>query len=198
MGSSSSTSRDQHRSASQPQVSCSKSTITFHHTLCDGSEGAVAVGTYDGVPAVVKLIYPDEHGLDAFNREVAAYQLLASFQGGLIPQLLGAGQVRAGVHFIAVAKVSGRPLSSFSAVPTHLQQAAVSALSKLHSTHPGFLHGDIRLENVMAQQAACEGGAEPAYTGCMLIDFGRSCTTGASSKQQKQEVRELKRLMRMG
>ena len=158
------------------------------------------MGEYGGAPAVVKLFGPDRGGLAAYDRELKVYQKLEALQGQVVPCLLGAGYLTAGVHYLAVARIEGPPLSGLPHISTAVADAAACALGRLHSSQAGFLHGDIRLQNVMlargctAVGAGGAGNADDTDVRCMFIDFGRS-QLGGSMAEQHKEVKLLKHLM---
>ena len=158
------------------------------------------MGKYGGAPAVVKLFGPDCGGLAAYDRELQVYHKLETLQGQVVPCLLGAGHLTAGVRYLAVARVEGPPLSGLPQIGPAVAAAAVCALGHLHSSHVGFLHGDIRLQNVMlargctAVGAGGAGSADDTDVRCMFIDFGQS-QLGGSIAEQHKEVKLLKHLM---
>ena len=168
--------------------------LQLHYKLCSGSTGSVVRGRYGADEAVVKLLGPDRHGLLDYEREVRAYTMLAGLQGDVVPLLLGAGRLAAGVHFVATQLVVGEPLSSLPNVPPTVAAAAVSALTRVHEAHASFMHGDIRLHNIMLVDDTA--GNDTAAARCMVIDFGRSCFDGTPSSQAK-ELKQLKRLLGM-
>jgi tRNA A-37 threonylcarbamoyl transferase component Bud32 len=167
--------------------------LQLHYKLCSGSAGAVVCGAYGADPAVVKLLGPDTHGLAEFRREVQAYTVLQKLQGNVVPHLLSVGRLVAGVHFIATRLIPGTPLSSLPTVPAPVADAAVHALSRAHEAHTGFIHGDIRLQNIMLVDSA--SGSDTTVR-CMVIDFGRSRLDGTPSDKVK-EVKKLKRMLGM-
>ncbi|PNH05089.1 hypothetical protein TSOC_008675 [Tetrabaena socialis] len=160
--------------------------------LSTGSEGAVLHGLCRGMAAVVKLLGPDDHGLAAYGREVQAYRALEPLQGKAVPVLLAAGHLAAGVHFLATGLVQGSPLSSLVPVPDAVARAAMRALERVHGTSPGFLHGDIRLQNMLL--AAGTGEDTPT---CVVLDFGRS-RLGGNTQQQEHERAQLRALLGAG
>lgn len=163
--------------------------------LCEGSEGDVVTGTCDGQPAVIKMLGPDEDGMEAFWCEHDAYTALHSVQGEIVPRLLVAGHYTMGVYVIVTARISGMPLSDLEVIPQPVAKAAVHALERVHSACPGLCHGDIRLQNIMLVQEGEEGAATTAGAMCMVIDFGRACFE-CSKQEQRREVQQLASLLR--
>ena len=116
-------------------------------------------GRTGGAPAVVKLLGPDDYGLAQYEAELRMYRLLQPLQGQLVPRLLGAGHLDFGVHFLATSTIDGTPLSSLPHVTDSVASGALRALQRLQAVFPNFLHGDIRLENVLV--LSCARGAQP-------------------------------------
>ena len=170
--------------------------LQLHRELCSGSEGIVAAATYFGRPAVVKLLGPDRRGLAAWRREVDMYERLGALQGQLVPQLLGSGHLEAGVHYIALSCVEGTALSSLPAIPQRAMESALAGLRRLQEAVPGFLHGDLRLANIMWATPSHDGPAAAAAASCVLIDFGRSRSDGDSAQQAEEELM-LRRMLRV-
>jgi serine/threonine protein kinase len=163
-------------------------TLQLHSELVEGSEGLVMLGNVDGIAAVVKLLGPDEQGMSAYLREVTVLRLMGSMAGQAVPQLLCAGHTGyAGVHFIATALIEGQALSELQHVPDGVATAAMATLDRIHEFDPTFLHGDIRLANIML----CQDSA-PAR--CVFLDFGRSSLTGDAARQQAEKF-TLKQLL---
>eukprot|EP00877_Chromochloris_zofingiensis_P000313 jgi/Chrzof1/10282/Cz04g35160.t1 len=63
---------------------------------------------------------------------------------------------------------------------------------QLQEARPGFLHGDIRLANVLLVGSAT--GDDVDDMKCMMIDFGQS-ELRATGKHMRREVKQLKRLL---
>jgi hypothetical protein len=162
----------------------------LQHKLQEGSAGAVVVGAYGEEPAIVKLLGPDTPGLEAYEREVAAYSMLSPVQGVVVPRLLGAGSLPGGVAFIATSREHGSPLCSLGTVPPAVAHAALEGLGTLHRQFPGFLHNDIRLANVLLLSAAVSDVSPK----CMFLDFGRS-RIDATKAEQLREFGVLKRML---
>jgi serine/threonine protein kinase len=177
----------------QPQQRTCNTGPHLLHKICSGSAGDVMAGVYNGIPAVIKLLGPDSAGLEAFDREARSYSVLHQEQGEVVPQLLGVGWYPlAGVRYLAVRRIQGSPLSGLPTIPPSVAAAAVRALERVHRAGgPGFLHGDVRLQNILLEEAAASSDANPR---CFIIDFGRA-SEGGSVAQQRQEVRELKALL---
>lgn len=154
--------------------------------LCEGSEGLVYRGNFGGTSAAIKLFGPGKSSLAAGYREITAYQAFKRQQGKLIPRLLSVGTFGPDVHYIASGLVQGTALSELDVISTEVKEAAVSALAQLHAEeNAAFLHGDIRLENVI-----CVEGSNS----CVIIDFGRS-RLGADAAEQAAEKQQLTALL---
>lgn len=163
-----------------------KPRLQLDKLLCEGSEGYVYQGSYSGTKAVFKLLGPARSPPNALRKEVAAYEALAPMQGKLLPTLLSTGSFKTGVWYIAVSFVEGTPLSQMDVISLEVAQAAVNALECLHiEGNKGFLHGDIRLANVIYLESSKK---------CNIIDFGRS-KIGASHVQQAAEKQQLATLV---
>ncbi|KIZ02925.1 hypothetical protein MNEG_5034 [Monoraphidium neglectum] len=168
----------------------------------EGYSGLVVEGTYGGQPAIIKLYGPDDEGLDVCQQEVAAYGALAAVQGRLVPRMLGSGHARAGVWFVALEAVPGVPLSRLNPVPAAAAAAAVAALRELHSAVPGFVHGDIRLPNILFVEGGRDaggsdgwlGGAPKAGSHCVIVDLGMA-RLGAAEEDVQAEQGLLERLL---
>ena len=171
--------------------------VDLHRKLCDGSAGAVVLGAYGGAPAVVKLLGPDDYGLAQYEAELHMYHLLEPLQGQVVPRLLGAGYLDFGVHFLATSTIDGTPLSSLPHVTDAVASGALLALQRIRDVLPGFLHGDIRLENVLVLSThggeGGGGGDGEADAACMFVDFACS-QVGGSMAEQREEEKRLKRL----
>lgn len=183
--------------------------MQLNEHLCDGCYGAVFRGTFGGEAAVIKFLGPSAEGIAAFHREWNALQYLAAAQVRAVPQLLGVGHLYLGVHYLATAMVHGQPLSCVQPLTREVAAAAGRALAQVHAAHPGLLHGDVRLQNILlvtsssqlpAGEASSSGSSsggssssEPSLE-CKVVDFGASSWDGSPAAQQ-QEVRQLIRLM---
>ncbi len=131
--------------------------LRFHQELASGgSGGLVMAGTCDGADCVIKLLGPDRRGLAAYEREVAAYAALKGLQGLHVPKLLAWGDLDYGVRFLALRRVAGA--QSLSCLPRPLPAAvataALRALDEVQAACPSFVHGDVRLSNVVLAEAA--------------------------------------------
>ena len=186
-----SSSRGRGLSSGRPQQQGGRVTLLLQDKLQEGSAGAVVLGAYGGMPAVVKLLGPDGPGLRAYETEAAMYSMLACVQGVVVPRLLGTGSLPGGVMFLATSRVDGTPLSSFRTVPTAVADAALRALATLHRKFAGFLHNDIRLANILLLSNPAMSDVSPK---CMLLDFGRSRADGTKAEQQ-WEYMALKKLL---
>ncbi|PNH04106.1 hypothetical protein TSOC_009783 [Tetrabaena socialis] len=165
--------------------------LVLHSKLCVGSAGLVVLGAYGGEPAVVKLLGPDDEGLKAYGRESSAYDAVQGLQGTVVPKLLAAGHANHGVYYIAVSRLPGQPLSEVARpFPPGVVKAAEDALRQLHAACPGFLHGDIRLQNMILLPPGSPGGD---CAKCMVIDFGQARLGRA--EEQDVEVRQLRTLL---
>lgn len=113
-------------------------------------------GTCDGVDCVIKLLGPDRRGLAVYAREVAAYAALKRLQGLHVPKLLAWGDLDFGVRFLALRRVAGA--QSLSCLPQPLPAvvagAALQVLDAVQAACPNFVHGDLRLSNVVLAEAA--------------------------------------------
>jgi hypothetical protein len=103
---------------------------------------------------------------------------------------LGAGRLQAGVFFLAIAIVQGVPLSKVARPARHHSDAALKALARLHSV-PGFLHGDLHLDNIIMLQAP---DGQDTDIRCVILEF-ESSRFDASPAQQRKEQRRLGRLL---
>ncbi|PNH01453.1 hypothetical protein TSOC_012662 [Tetrabaena socialis] len=165
--------------------------LVLNRKLCVGSAGLVVLGAYGGEPAVVKLLGPDDEGLMAYGRESSAYDAVQGLQGTVVPKLLAAGHANYGVYYIAVSRLPGQPLSEVARpFPPGVVKAAEDALRQLHAACPGFLHGDIRLQNMILLPP---GSPDGDCAKCMVIDFGRARLGRA--EEQDMEVRQLQTLL---
>lgn len=120
---------------------------------------------------------------------------MQSLQGVLVPQLLAYGPLAAGVHYLATKQVNG---ISFPPWDSMSQEAAAAAaagaekvLRQICQQHPGFVHGDLRLPNLLLLHSS-DNTATP---GVMLIDFAASKLDGSASEVQAQ-FQELRLLLR--
>lgn len=164
--------------------------LMLDHEIAMGSEGSVVLGSYFGRPAIIKLLGPDRRGLRIWRTEVQMLERLKVLQGEWVPELLGSGHLEAGVHFIALSKVDGESLSKLrdnsGGFPPGVGESAKAGLKRLREVVPGFLHGDIRLENVMW---GVQGSANNrASSSCVFIDFGRSRADGSIVQQAQEEL----------
>ena len=141
--------------------------LRFQEELCAGSHGRVLAGTCDGVDCVIKLLGPDRSGLAAYEREVAVYTALEGLQGLHVPELLAWGDVDWGVRFLAVRRVAGgQPLSRLPRpIPAAVAATALRVLEAVQAACPGFVHGDMRLSNMLAVQAGLPQPQPPLAAG---------------------------------
>lgn len=166
--------------------------ILLDREISGYSDGTVVLGAYDGRPAVIKLLGPDHHGLRAWRAEVEMYGRLRALQGERVPQLIGSGHLKAGVHYIALGKVFGDTISNLhGTIPTEAGESARQGLIRLREIVPGFLHGDLRPRNIMWGACSAEGAAgEPSgrNPSCVFIDFGRSRINASDAEQRKEDL----------
>ncbi|KIZ06332.1 hypothetical protein MNEG_1630 [Monoraphidium neglectum] len=170
----------------------------------EGCSGLVVEGTYAGQPAIIKLYGPDDEGLDVCQQEVAAYGALAAVQGRLVPRLLGTGHAKDGVWFVALEALPGVPLSRLMPLPATVAAAALAALRELHNAVQGFVHGDIRLANILFVEGGGDAGgrggdgrpdgAPKAGGRCVIVDLGMA-RLGAAVEEVQAEQRLLERLL---
>ncbi len=169
-----------------------------------GDSGLVAHATLAGQAVVVKLYGPELDALEAYCTEFDAYSQLADLQGDVLPVLLAAGrpcpQVEDGVFAIAMRLVPGRTLRSMrGSIGVREAAAAMDALRQLHRRVPGFLHGDVRLSNVVLLPGGREEGEGRERKGegppqCVVLDLGAARWGGTEEEQEK--VRQM--AMEMG
>ena len=108
------------------------------------------------------------------------------------------------MHFIALSMINGPSLSKLrgggggssgsGGFPPGVWASAKDGLERLRKVVPGFLHGDIRLENMMWGVRYASSGESAAS--CVFIDFGRS-KSGVDNTQQAQEDVLLGRLFQL-
>eukprot|EP00877_Chromochloris_zofingiensis_P011390 jgi/Chrzof1/6504/Cz18g13220.t1 len=165
--------------------------IRLEAVMCEGSAGTVVRGGWWGDPAVFKLHGPDAVGLHDWKTEVAMYDRLSAEQGQLLPRMVGHGSMVAGMQYIALEKIDGVDLSDLPCITDDVAAAAMDALVTLQQHHPGFVHGDIRLENIMLLATPRPGESSSV----MLIDLAWS-KLGGSEAQQECEVQELTQLLK--
>ncbi|KXZ51972.1 hypothetical protein GPECTOR_11g94 [Gonium pectorale] len=182
--------------------------------LAEGGDGTVFSGTCNGAPAVIKVYTWEAYDQAAYWREVQAYRALAQVQGSSVPQMLSHGTTETNLRYIALRPMEGsqrlsdcvRPFSRAVAV------AALRALQDVQAACPGFVHGDLELENMLLVPGAAgtsggaveAGGASYASSGtagdgggaprCVLLDFARSRLDG-DEQQRERERAELKQLL---
>lgn len=120
---------------------------------------------------------------------------MQSLQGVSVPQLLAYGPLAAGVHYLATKQVEGMP---FPPLHTMSQEAATAAatgaekvLLQICEQHPGFVHGDLRLANLLL----VHNNDDTAVPTVMLIDFAASRLDGSAADVCAQ-FRELRSLLR--
>lgn len=124
-------------------------------------------------------------------RPSALAATLAPVQGSAVPKLLACGQLGVGVRYIATARVDGVPYSRLPSVHEAAAEAAVRAMQQIRSVWPCFLHGDIRLANIMLQKP----GVDTAAPTAVILDFAASRLDG-SPREVAAESRQLSSLLR--
>lgn len=162
--------------------------LQFERQLCDGCHGLVLAGKLSNRAAVFKLLGPNHEGMTAYYTELAALRYLSAKAVPAAVRLISASHLSAGVHYLATEFVAGTALSAVHPITPAIADAAVAALRTVHAAHPGFLHGDIRLPNVML----VSGSDAPPE--CKIIDFGASSFNGCKAKQD-QEMLQLQQLL---
>ncbi len=158
-----------------------------------GHATLVAHTTLAGQEAVVKLYGPEPDGLKAYCAEFDAYRALEKLQGDIVPVMLAAGRacpVEEGDAFaIATRLVPGLTLEDVlyehGSVGEQVGEAAMEALRRLHAAVPGFLHGDLVLDNVVLVEQ--EAGQPPR---CVILGFGMA-RLDATPEEQAEEVLQL-------
>jgi RIO-like serine/threonine protein kinase len=144
--------------------------------------------TFGGEHVALKWLGPDASSMAAYHRELDMLLAMAPMDDLPAARLLAWGHYMAGVHFIATHYIDGTPLSELAVIPAAVAEAAETALKELQQRLHGFLHGDIRLANVML----CAAGRD-FQPRCMFVDFARSRVDG-SSAQQRAELASLNTL----
>ncbi|PNG99895.1 hypothetical protein TSOC_014315 [Tetrabaena socialis] len=180
--------------------------LCFLDLLAQGGDGIVFHGTCDGAPAVIKVFTWELCALAAYWQESVAYRALTMLQGSVVPLVLAHGKLPYGLRYIALRPIEGgEPLSGcLQPFPRAVAVAALRALQEVQAACPGFVHGDVRLENLLLVRApgrggAAEGEGEPDALGgaalrCVLLDFARSRMDG-SEQQQQRELAQLRQLL---
>ncbi|KAG2452471.1 hypothetical protein HYH02_002711 [Chlamydomonas schloesseri] len=201
--------------------------LQFLQQLGHGRDGMVFRCMYDGRPAVIKVYSWERHQVKAAAREEAAYRALAALQGSVVPKVMVTGRLSGdlrALRCLVMEPVEGRarPLSDCGyrrPFPEHVQAAAQQALSRAHAEgfqadRGGFLHGDVRLANILLVGGGGGGGEDEAeavqqaqegasvahkaqaeeQVRCVLLDFGSSRLDG-SAAEQAAELAKLRRLL---
>ncbi|KAG2483567.1 hypothetical protein HYH03_017574 [Edaphochlamys debaryana] len=186
--------------APQPAAAPEQGTVQleFRDVVAQGRDGTVFGGLCDGVPAFIKVYTWEEPQLAAYWCEVLTYRALARLQGSLVPEVLAHGQLSEAMRFLAMRAVPhSRTLSDWQeALPPAVKAAALRALDDAHAACAGFVHGDVRPENilVLGSGLAEGGGSGPDLPRCMLLDLGSSRLDG-TPQEQAEERRELEALL---
>eukprot|EP00877_Chromochloris_zofingiensis_P006562 jgi/Chrzof1/2159/Cz11g04140.t1 len=179
----------QHMHVDQAALGARDIIIQLEAVVCSSSASTVVRGRWWGDPAVFKLHGPDV-GWQEWETEVGMYDRLSAEQGKLLPRMLGHGSIIAGVKYIALENIDGVPLSDLPYITEKVAAAAFNALVTLQQRHPGFVHGDIRLQNIMLLATPRPGESST----CMLLDLAWSQMDG-SEAQQEHEVQEFTQLI---
>jgi len=152
--------------------------------LGSGATSIVLQGRFQGKGCAVKLLLLED--ARSWVREAAAYQHLQVLQGCCLPKLLGVGLTCQGACcFLALELVPGVPLGCGMGISQAVACAAVNALQQVHDL--GYIHGDVRLENLMRQDTA--GGT----SGAVLVDLGRA--SPGSIQERNMEMASLRQLL---
>ncbi|KAG2501381.1 hypothetical protein HYH03_001169 [Edaphochlamys debaryana] len=154
--------------------------VTLHMLRClsEGDDGTVLEGLCGGTPMVYE---GDVWGLAAYCRESKAYIALASLQGLAVPQVMGHGQMPYLMRYVAMRPLAGRTLADVPRAERSgaVADAALEALLAVQRCCPGFVHGDVQLENFMLLEPPAAGAAaEEGPEGCGAAAGGGSCTGG--------------------
>eukprot|EP00198_Chlamydomonas_reinhardtii_P009835 XP_001699172.1 predicted protein [Chlamydomonas reinhardtii] len=161
--------------AAQPEVLAQ---LWFRSVMAGGRDGTVydgvlgaAGGAVGGTPVVIKVYCCwDPQQAAAYPREVAAYRALSRLQGSWIPRVLASGRLAGNLSrlrcLVMEPVAGGQRLSDYPErpFPGAVVEAALNALRQAHSV-AGFLHGDIRLENMLLVTAAAGDGGSSGGAG---------------------------------
>ncbi|KAG2428408.1 hypothetical protein HXX76_011528 [Chlamydomonas incerta] len=149
--------------AAQPEVLAQ---LWFRSVMDRGRDGTVydgRLGAAGGTPVVIKVYCLwDPEQEEAYAREVAAYRALARLQGSWIPRVLASGRLTGNLPrlrcLVMEPVAGGQRLSDYPEwpFPGAVVDAALRALRRAHKV-AGFLHGDIRLQNILLVTAAAGG-----------------------------------------
>eukprot|EP00878_Enallax_costatus_P010445 GHUV01010904.1.p1 GENE.GHUV01010904.1~~GHUV01010904.1.p1 ORF type:complete len:309 (+),score=81.11 GHUV01010904.1:64-927(+) len=177
----------------QQSAGASDSRSQLGRLICEGCSGLVLRGIYQGQPAVYKFFGPDREGIAAGMNEATTYGALLQCQGDEVATFLDWGHLLAGIYYIATAYVEGVPCSE---LPSELKQeeaatAAETALQRICAVQPGFVHGDLRLPNIMVKHGSDDTAAPTA----VIIDLAASRLDG-SPAEVKAQFQQLKSLFR--
>jgi len=152
--------------------------------LGSGATSIVLEGKFQGKGCAVKLLLLEDARF--WVREVMAYQHLQVLQGVCLPKLLGVGLTCQGACcFLALELVQGVPLSLARGASEAVAAASVAALQQVHDL--GYVHGDVRLENMMQREAAS------GTCGAVLVDLGHA--RHASFQEREMEMASLRQLL---
>jgi predicted Ser/Thr protein kinase len=164
--------------------------LQLGRTLSQGRHALVQEGTYQGRPAIIKVLNVEGwQPQNSFMWEATVYKAAVKCQEeGFVPTLYGQGLTFGGkLYFMALSPAPGVLLSQLQQpYPPGLQEAVVRALQALHQA--GVLHGDLHAGNVMVQ---LRPGSLPHVT---LLDLGHALL-GCSGCAMDREMQLLRRLV---
>ncbi|CAG8634349.1 6659_t:CDS:2 [Paraglomus brasilianum] len=167
-----------------------RSRFLFGSVLGHGRSGVVLTAKLCGKTGALKLadLYKNKELLEEMLNEIRIYVgPLIDIQGMHIPKLLRFGVLHEAFVFILMTSAGISFAKLGNDVMKKEKLLAVEGLQAIHKR--GVLHGDIRLENIMAEKNHLTGQSRVWW-----IDFALS-KTGASAKDLDRELVELKRLL---
>ncbi|KAI8999154.1 hypothetical protein BC832DRAFT_594845 [Gaertneriomyces semiglobifer] len=120
--------------------------ITLGPVLGTGRCGITFAGWLYDTSAAIKLVDPIKRpeAAKALQHEMEMYEKLSDFQGKVIPKLIGRGVMDGMLEFLAMEPINPGVLKVWGEEERSLARAAVG---QLHEA--GFVHGDIRVQNVL-------------------------------------------------
>ena len=163
------------------------SAFDTHKVLGAGRTGTVFEATLFGEIVALKICdlwqHPDY--LEELLNELEVYYALRDLQGICIPTLVDAGYTAGGLFAIATS-IAGTPLTDKDVESLSKQERRVirRALSLIH-LH-GYVHGDIREDNILIERSGQQ------FSAC-FIDFGYS--KKGSKRERGAEKRALVRIL---
>ncbi|CAG8729669.1 3415_t:CDS:2, partial [Ambispora leptoticha] len=169
-----------------------RSRFLLGSVLGHGRSGVVLTAKLCGKTGALKLadLYKNKELLEEMLNEIRIYVgPLIDIQGVHIPKLLRFGILHEAFVFILMTSAGISFAKLGNDVMKKEKLLAVEGLQAIHKR--GILHGDIRLENIMAEKNHLTGQSRVWW-----IDFALS-KTGASAKDLDRELIELKRLLRL-